>query len=155
LKKQQKNYETMASKQSLQLNYEFSSPLSVIYENVLDLKKFGAFHPHMTDVKIVSDSNPKEIEYEIFEEIYLFGFIKNHPHYNATVIEVEKGKHIRYVSQVKKSMLLTIDFTFSENKENKPTKLTEKIEVTCNKIIGSLFLPILKKAHILLFEKMK
>ena len=145
----------MASKQTLQLNYEFKSNLSAIYENVLDLKKFGAFHPHMTDVKIISDANQKEIEYEIFEEIYLFGFIKNHPHYNATVVEVEKGKHIRYVSQVKENMLLTIDFTFSENKENNTTKLSETIEVTCNKIMGSLFLPILKKAHIRLFEKMR
>lgn len=145
----------MASKHTLQLNYEFNSPISTIFENLLDLKKFGAFHPHMTDVKIISTTNPKEIEYEIFEEIYLFGFIKNHPQYKATVIEIEKNKHIQYRTQVKKNVFLTIDFVFSENSERNTTQLSEIIEVTSNKLVGAIFLPILKKAHVQLFEKMR
>jgi hypothetical protein len=145
----------MASKQNLQLGYEFNSSLHPIYTNVLDLRKFGEFHPHMREVKIISNNKANETEYEIFEEIYLFGFIKNYPNYKATVIEIEKNKHIQYISQVKKNVALSINFTFQENKEQNKIILTEVIEVTCNKLVGAIFLPILKKAHIQLFDKMK
>ena len=141
----------MASK--LTLTNEFNTDSKLLYEQFLDLRKYGKHHPVMTDVKIVSDNTPEYIEYEIDEVVKLFGFIKMYPNYKAKVFEIEKEKHLQYTSQVKPNMFLTIDIYFSENSGK--TKVEESISVTGNKIITAIFLGILKKAHVKLFQNLK
>ena len=70
-----------------------------------------------------------------------------------TVKEIEKRKHIQYLSEVKTGVSLRIDFTFSREKER--TKLIEQIEVSGNKLVTTLFLRILKKAHLTTFAKLR
>lgn len=134
------------------LEYEFRSDFGALYQHVLDLKKFGNIHPYMTEV-IILDQAPDYIEYAIKEELYLLGFIKMKPRYNARVFEVEKGKHIRYVSQVDKNVLLEINFTFTN--ENNLVNFVETIEVSGNKWIVKFFISLLEKTHRKLFEKLR
>lgn len=138
---------------TLRLTDEFNIDRKWLYEQFLDLRKYGKHHPVMTDVRIVLDKTPEFIEYEIDEELRLFGFIKMNPNYKARVFEIEKGKHLQYTSQVKPTIFLTIDIYFSENSGK--TKVEEQISVTGNKIITSIFLGILRKAHVGLFQNIK
>lgn len=132
---------------------EFNIDRKWLYEQFLDLRKYGKYHPVMTDVKIVLDKTPEFIEYEIDEEVRLFGFIKMNPNYKARVFEIEKGKHLQYTSQVKPTIFLTIDIYFLNNSDK--TKVEEQISVTGNKIITTIFLGILRKAHVSLFQNIK
>ena len=52
----------------LTLTDEFNIDINLLYEQFIDLRKYGKHHPVMTDVKVVSDNSPKYIEYEIDEE---------------------------------------------------------------------------------------
>ena len=143
----------MPSTTNFTLQHILDDQFEVVYNSLLDLKKFGELHPHMTGVTIIQNKLPEYIEYNIIEEIYLFGFIRNHPDYNAKVLEIEKNKHIRYTSPVKKNIFLTVDFTFSKN--GKGTLLvTEKIEIKSNKFMGMIFGGILKKAHLKFFDNL-
>jgi len=128
--------------------------MEIVYNALLDFKKFGDIHPFMTEVKIVHENLPEYVEYCIVEEVYFLGFIKNRPRYNAKVMELEKNKHIRYTSQVKKNIYLVIDLNFSENK-NGSLMITENFEITSNKLMGRVFVGILKKAHLKFFENLK
>lgn len=138
---------------TLRLTDEFNIDRKWLYEQFLDLRKYGKHHPVMTDVRIVLDKTPEFIEYEIDEEVRLFGFIKMNPNYKARVFEIEKGKHLQYTSQVKPTIFLTIDIYFSESFGK--TKVEEQISVTGNKIITTIFLGILRKAHVGLFQNIK
>ena len=138
---------------TLTLTDEFDIDIKLLYEQFLDLRKYGKHHPVMTNVKVVSDELPKYIEYEIDEAVTLLGFIKMYPNYKAKVFEIDKGKHLQYTSQVKPTVFLTIDIYFSESSGK--TKVVENISVTGNIIITSMFLRILKKAHLGLFQNIK
>ncbi len=142
----------MAANHNFTIEHKFNSPFAIIYDVILDFTKFGHFHPHMKTVKIVSKTHPNEIEYEVDEEVLLYGFIKLRPNYKATVLEIEKYKHIKYISQVKKNVYLTIDFMFSENKESGTTKIVEKVDVKSNPIVASVFLNLLKRSHLQMFQ---
>lgn len=141
----------MANK--LTLTDEFNINVKLLYEQFLDLRKYGKHHPVMTNVKVVLDNSPEFIEYEIDEVVKLFGFIKMYPNYKAKVFEIEKGKHLQYTSQVKSTVFLTIDIYFNEM--NNTTTITENIQVTGNKIVTAIFLGILRKAHLRLFQSLK
>ena len=136
----------------LELEETFDRDLKTVYEQFRDLKKYGVHHPVMTHVKIVLDKSPEYIEYEIDEDITLFGFIRMYPNYKAKVYEIEKGAHIRYTSQVKKNIALKVDLYFSES--NSKTTVKEQTEVTGNKIVSMMFLRILEKAHRQLFKNL-
>ncbi|MES2515770.1 MAG: hypothetical protein V4580_16575 [Bacteroidota bacterium] len=138
--------------QTLVLEKEFAVDAKVLYEQFLDLRKYGKHHPVMTDVKIVSGNIREYVEYEIDEVVPVIGFIKMYPNYKAKVYEIEKNKHLQYTSQVKPTLFLTIDILFAE--DNGKTKVTETISVTGNKLLTLLFLGILKKAHLKLFENL-
>jgi hypothetical protein len=107
----------------------------------------------MKEVTIIEDKSPEYIEYEVNEEVLLFGFIKLRPNYKAKVIEIEKHKQLRYTSQVKKNVYLNIDLHFTET--NGKTKMTEHIEVTTNGLVAFIFLDILKKAHLKVYQNIK
>ena len=139
--------------QTLILEHEFSTDAKTLYEQFLDLRKYGKHHPVMTEVKIVSDKSPEYIEYEIDEVVPILGFIKMYPNYKAKVFEIEKYKHLQYTSQVKPTIFLKIDIVFTES--NNQTKVTETISVTGNKLVTTIFLGILKKAHLKLFENLQ
>lgn len=142
----------MAANHNFTIEHKFNSPFATVYDVILDFTKFGHFHPHMKTVKIISKNKPNEIEYEVNEELFLYGFIKLKPNYKATVLEIEKYKHIQYISQVKKNVFLTIDFIFSENKQSGTTQIIEKVDVKSNPIIASAFSSLLKKAHLQTFQ---
>jgi hypothetical protein len=137
---------------TLRLTDEFNIDRKWLYEQFLDLRKYGKYHPVMTHIKVVLDKTPYFIEYEVDEIVKLFGFIKMNPNYKAKVFEIEKGKHLQYTSQVKPTIFLTIDIYFSESSGK--TKVEEQISVTGNKIITAIFLGILKKAHVGLFQNL-
>ncbi len=107
----------------------------------------------MKEVKIVSQISPGKTEYEVDESLLMYGFIPLKPNYKATVIEIEKNKHIQYISQVKKNVYLTIDFNFNE--ENGTTKVIENVDVKANHFVASAFLKLLKKAHLDTFQNFK
>ncbi len=138
---------------TLILTDEFSIDCKWLYEQFLDLRKYGKYHPVMTNVKVVLDKTPDFIEDEVDEIVKLFGFIKIYPNYKAKVFEIEKGKHLQYTSQVKPTIFLTIDIYFSESSGK--TKVEEQISVTGSKIITTIFLGILRKAHVGLFQNIK
>ena len=50
---------------TLRLTDEFNIDRKWLYEQFLDLRKYGKHHPVMKDVKIVLDKTPEFIEYEI------------------------------------------------------------------------------------------
>ncbi|PBQ33429.1 hypothetical protein CNR22_17130 [Sphingobacteriaceae bacterium] len=143
----------MSAKTIFTLEHTLPDHFDLVYASLFDFKKFGEIHPFMTEVKLL-DEKPEYREYKIVEEIYFFGFIKNNPTYTAKVIEIEKGKHIRYTSPVKKNIFLTVDIRFSKDK-TKNLIVTENFEVTANRLIGMVFANILKKAHLQFFKNLK
>lgn len=80
------------------------------------------------------------------------GFIPMWPAYSAKVFEVEKDRHIRYTSPVQRGVHLVVDLTL--NHKGGVTHVDEYIEVTTNPIIAKVFLGILKKAHLEVFERL-
>lgn len=72
--------------------------------------------------------------------------------YTAKVFEVGKGCRIRYTSSVQHGVDLVIDLTL--NHKGGVTLVNEYIEVTTNPIIAKVFLGILKKAHLEVFNKL-
>jgi hypothetical protein len=141
------------AKSILIIEDKFNIALNLLYEQFLDLRKYGIHHPVMTNVSIVYDNTSEFIEYEIVEEIKLFGLIKLRPNYKAKVFEIEKYKHLQYTSQVKNNIYLKIDLVFSEF--NGIVNFKETIEITGNPIIVSVFMSILKKAHLQLNKNIK
>lgn len=144
----------MSGKTSFKIKYELPTRLSVVYDSLMDFKKFGELHPYMKQVDLVLDKRPEFTEYKIVEEVYFFGFIKNQPEYNARVYELEKNKCIQYTSQVKSFIFLTITFHLSEGKDG-AVSIQEEFEIKCNKLIGYIFSDILKKSHARVFENIK
>lgn len=143
----------MSAKTIFTLEHTLPNHFDIVYASLFDFKKFGDIHPFMTEVKLL-DEKPEYKEYSIVEEVYFFGFIKNNPTYNAKVMELEKGKHIRYTSPVKKNIFLVVDIFFSKDK-NQNLIVTETFEVTANKAIGLIFANILKKAHLQFFNNLR
>ncbi len=141
------------NKSNLNLVYEFNQDFEIVYEHILDFTKFGELHPAMKEVKLVLNQVSDFAEYEVSEEVKLFGLIKMHPHYTAKIIEVEKHGHIRYLSEVSKGVHLKIDFTFE--RQGGIVKVNEALEVSGNKIVCAIFLNILSKAHKKVFEGLK
>lgn len=144
----------MLTTQKLTLNHKLGPEQEIIYQTLLDFKKFGQIHSYIQDVKVIQSNSPNYIEYRIFEEVYLFGFIKNKPIYDVKVYEIERNKHIRYVSQVKKNISLTIDFKLSKG-INSNIDIEEQFTVKANPVIAPIFLHILKKAHLRFFENLR
>lgn len=140
-------------KQTLKLEDEFEVDIQILYDQFCDFKKYGMHHPVMKTVKMVEDKSPEYVEYEIDEEVLLFGLIKIRPNYKAKVIEIEKNKQLRYTSQVKSYVFLIIDLHFTES--NGKTKMVEHIEVTTNLFVALVFLDILKKAHLKVYQNIK
>lgn len=140
-------------KQTLKLEEEFDVDIQILYDQFCDFQKYGMHHPVMKTVKMVEDKRPEYVEYEIDEEVLLFGLIKIRPNYKAKVIEVEKNKQLRYTSQVKSYVYLMIDFHFTES--NGKTKMVEHIEVKTNLVVALVFLDILKKAHLKVYQNIK
>ncbi|UPT68213.1 MAG: hypothetical protein M0D57_06065 [Sphingobacteriales bacterium JAD_PAG50586_3] len=117
-----------------------------------DFKKFGAIHPYMVEVTEL-ERNPEFINYNVKERrVMILGIIPMWPVYTAKVFEVEKGKHIRYTSPVQRGVDLVIDLTLSH--QNGTTHVKEEVIVTANPVIAKVFLGILKKAHLEVFEKL-
>jgi hypothetical protein len=144
----------MPKTQSLHLQHSLSHHFDIIYASLLDFRKFGKIHAYIQEVKIIQNQSPEFVEYLVFEEVYLLGFIKNKPVYNVKVYEVEKNKHIRYVSQVKKNISLTIDLHITKESPS-VILIQEKFEVKANLFLGIVFLMILKKAHLQFFENLR
>jgi hypothetical protein len=151
--KQMEIVSLLNKKQTLKLEEEFDVDIQILYEQFCDFQKYGMHHPVMKTVKLVDDKRPEYVEYEIDEEVLLFGLIKIRPNYKAKVIEVEKNKQLRYTSQVKSYVFLIIDLHFTES--NGKTKMVEHIEVTTNLFVALVFLDILKKAHLKVYQNIK
>ncbi len=124
-----------------------------VYDTFLDLRKFGELHPNIVKVNIIGNPEINCVEYEIFEEITLLGFIPMKPYYKAKVVEIEKGKHIQYLSQVKGNVFLAINFTFWPN--DKGMHVKEDIEITGNAVVASILMGAIKKAHTQIFESLR
>lgn len=144
----------MSVTQRLQLTHPLSNQFDLIYQTLLDFRQFGKIHAYIQEVKIIQDQSPEFIEYRVFEEIYLLGCIKNNPVYDVKVYEVEKNKHIRYVSQVKKNISLIIDLHVTKESPS-VIVVQEKFEVKANFFLGKVFLMILNKAHLQFFENLR
>ncbi len=143
----------MENNQCLIIDDNFNLDVSTLYQHFYDLRKYGELHPFMKEVTVVDDKSPEYIEYDVCEELRLLGFIKYCPNYKVKVYEKDKYKHILYTSEVKKGIFLTINLYFTET-EGK-TYFREKIEVSGNKIVVSVFMKILKNAHEKLYRIIK
>lgn len=119
------------------------------YESIVDMRKYGNYHPMMTSVEVVGIQNGNTT-FEVKEKTFFFGFIPMKPIYRATVTEIEKGKIIRYDSQVKKNVRLEIIFTFGSD-----GKINEDITVWAGWPVGGIFINLLKKMHLKVMDNMK
>lgn len=144
----------MSKTHSLKLVHSPGKDFDLIYQSLLDFKKFGKIHDYITDVKLIADKSPEYIEYGVFEEIYLLGFIKNNPVYTVKVYEITKNSQIRYVSQVKKNIELVIDLVVFQDVRS-GIRIEETFYVKANVLIAQLFLRILKKAHLSFFNNLR
>jgi hypothetical protein len=142
----------MASKNSITLTHTLDTDFDTVYQCLLDFKKFGDVHPYMVKVDEL-ERTPEFINYTVKERrVMVLGIIPMWPKYTAKVFEVEQGKHIRYTSPVQRGVNLVIDFTLE--KQNGKTIVTEDVVVTANPIIAKVFLGILKKAHLQVFNNL-
>lgn len=131
---------------TLALSYTVKAPVYSVYFALLHFKEFGQLHPYMESVEIV-DHKENGMEYQVTEKLFLWGIIPMKPSYRATIIEVEKNKQIRYESEVKKGLFLTVDFTVENDQENNCTKISEHIVLDGLPWIHAIFLSLLKKSH--------
>jgi hypothetical protein len=134
------------------LRHTTSRPFDLVYNSLLDFKKFGELHPCMKQVDMLEQKNGHRA-YSVKEEVFLFGFFKIKPEYDAKVIEVDKSKCLQYTSQVKKNVYLDIRFTFS-NKKDGGLEVNEEIELTCNRLVGLVFMKILERSHRQVFRNL-
>lgn len=141
------------STRTLILEHTFNLNKDEVYAAVANFERFASLHPVMTSVKVITTSLPDFIEYAVEEEMRVLGILVMKPKYNATVSEIEKFKQVRYTSQVKKGIFLTLNFHFSQ--QGNVSTIREEIEVSGNKLITAVFLKILKKAHLTTFERLR
>jgi len=139
---------------SLDLSYSINGPISDVYFSLLHFKEFGLLHPYMKSVDIIGHKE-NGIEYQVHEQLMLWGIIPMKPSYRATILEIEKNKHIRYQSEVKKGLLLTVDFTLETDQENNCTKISEHILLEGLPWIHAIFLSLLKKSHVMVFKNLQ
>lgn len=132
--------------------YPINAPEPVVYNTILDFKKFGKLHPYMKAVELI-ESNAEFSEYEIRESVLVLGFIPMKPHYTAKVYEIQKGEHIRYVSMVQNFIPLRIDF-FLRKSDDGSISLVELIELKGNRLITGILMRMMKKTHAVIFEKL-
>lgn len=134
------------------LTYNLDTDFETVYQCLLDFKKFGAIHPYMVKVDEL-ERCAEFVNYSVKERrVMVLGIIPMWPAYTAKVFEVEKGRHIRYTSPVQRGVDLVIDFTLEKRKGK--TIVNEDIVVTANPIIAKVFLGILKKAHLQVFDNL-
>lgn len=143
----------MISTHRFNLKYQLTGPLETAYAGLSNFENFADFHPYMKKINC-SESTAEFKEYWIEEELLLFGFIPNRPSYSARVSEMIPGKHVRYTSQVKKNLHLSIDFVVSGNGSGK-VLVEEQIVLQANRLVAHLFFRILRKAHSKVFQTMQ
>lgn len=136
------------------LNHSFTGDLARVYDSILDFRKFGQLHPYMVNVHELNKTDMNGMAYKVNEEVLLLGFLKMRPEYNVEVLEIEKDKHVRYVSNVKGGIVLVIDFNFVYDKNTHQVELAEHIVVKGNRWLIAYFITILKKAHLQLFDNL-
>ena len=137
----------------LQLIHKFeANQHDFVRENLLDLRRFGKYHPVMTSVKQIGQKGNTYTAFEVEEKTRLLGFIPMKPKYKALVSEGANGS-IRYDSQVKKNVRLQIDFKFEMT--GPICVVTEDILVEGNKLIAGIFIGILNKMHLQTMENMR
>lgn len=106
----------------------------------------------MKQVDLVDQKNGSTT-YSVKEVVFLFGFLKIKPEYQAKVTELDKGKCLQYTSQVKKYVYLDIRFTFL-NQNNGTLEVVEDIELHCNRLVGLVFFDILERSHREVFRQL-
>jgi len=134
------------------LHYTVYQPLNNVYKSLYDFKVFGRLHPYMKSVKIMNQSE-NSVECLVHEQLKLWGFIPMAPCYRVIVTEVEKDKRIRYSSEVKKGLFLTIEFIL-EQKLTHTTEVIEQISLEGQSWVHQIFLSLLKKSHRHVFKMM-
>lgn len=132
-------------KHSIIIEHCFEGDETQIYNSFHDFREYGKHHPYITEVKIINDSSD-QIEFEVWEELKLLGFIRSRPYYRVTVQEMVKGKHLQYRSLIKDQVNLTIDVHFTNT--GSITQVKEIVMIDSSPIIASFFIPILRKAHL-------
>jgi hypothetical protein len=130
---------------TLIIEHKLKANIKEIYPIIFDLEKFGSFHPYMTKV-----SKTGENLYLIQENVKILGFLPMKPVYSARVHEYQSG--ILYTSKLKKGVDLKISFDFIENWTENQTIVRETIEISANKIVGSILLATMQKAHLIVFQ---
>jgi len=124
----------------------FESNAATIYPYIADFQKYASVHPYMKKVNILEKISARETRYEVFEEITMLGFIKNRPHYEVIVQELEINKKVQYRSFIQNKIRLIIDFELTET--DKGTTFTENVQLKGPYIFCAIFMAILKTAHL-------
>ena len=144
----------MKNEHQLELTYEVAGSIRDIYPFFADLAQFGSLHPLIVEVTKQPDLVKKN-HYLIREAVYLLGMIPFFPEYTADVVEIEPGKRIRYIAQVRPSVQLVIDWTFTEDSIRQVTHIEEAISLRGNKLTSQVLLKTIKKAHLTLIENLR
>ena len=144
----------MKNEHTLHLTHEVSGSLQAIYPYFSDLTQFGFLHPLMVEVTNQYDQTRGQY-YLIREAVYLLGMIPFFPEYTARVIEVEPGKHLRYVAQVRPTVQLDIDWIFTEDLARQVSVIEENVCVRGNKLTSKVLLNAIKKSHKTLIENLR
>lgn len=125
----------------------------VLHQTLADFRKFGDHHPAMVKVELLPSSQMGVNKYKVFEKIKLFGILPMQPVYTVEVREISRNSHIQYTSQVKSTVLLSIDLFIKE--ESGGLVVLEEIHLKSPVLIGKLFMRILKKMHLKTFCQMQ
>ncbi len=120
--------------------------IAEVYAILIDLKKYGQFHPIITDVKKIEANR-----YNIYETVRM-GLIPFRFIYPATVFTKESTDQIGYDAVVMNLVKIKMDFTLCPINAQ-TTKVVEKISIKSILPVHWYLSRLIKKCHIELFDR--
>ncbi len=129
----------------MKIRYPLQIAPEKVFHMLADFKKFGALHPFMNRVE---GEHPS---FKVFETVPLFGIIPIHNQYDVFVQSSKNPHEVVYRSPIKKSVTLTITWTFPVDEK---AILEEDIHIEANPVVRWILSTVIRKAHRVVVAKM-
>jgi carbon monoxide dehydrogenase subunit G len=129
----------------MKIRYSLQISPEKAFHMLADFKKFGALHPYMNQLE---GEHPS---FKVYETVPLFGVIPIHNQYDVFVQSSVQPRQVIYHSPIKKSVSLTITWTFPE--EDKAI-LEENIHIEAHPVVRWILSTVIRKAHRVLIGRM-